>query len=410
MKRKLFKQIRAEWHSNIWLLLELLIASVATWYIADFFYVNITINNQPKPHEIDHCYLLTFNDVTDKSVAFIPDRSENEIENDVFELLNRLDKLPFVEAVSLSHVSIPYDWQCVSGSVCHDTIQDLSYIKMATPGFFKVFDIHGQNGETPDQLDEKLENGEIILSGNPFRKGRLDPDTLVGKNLCLWSDTTISYRVAAQIFPFKPSDFNEGRSSVILKLPLENYAWASEYCIRVNPDKDKDIERQLMQMSESLFHVGNKLLVNVTSFGTIRDRNQQADVNKIRDMSLVLGFLLFNIFLGLFGTFWYRTGQRTSEIAIRLSMGAKRSDIFRRLVSEGLMLLVIVTPIAIAIDCLLAYNELNTYFSEGYLTVRRMAISCGITFAAIALMIVAGVWIPASRAQRIAPAIALKDE
>ena len=35
-----------------------------------------------------------------------------------------------------------------------------------------------------------------------------------------------------------------------------------------------------------------------------------------------MGFLLLNIFLGLLGTFWFRTQQRRSEIALHKAHGA----------------------------------------------------------------------------------------
>ena len=75
MSRKLFKQIRNEWKSNIWLALELLVVSVVLWYILDNFYVNYKILSMPLGFDVEHCYKLTFDDVTDKSPDYIPDQS-----------------------------------------------------------------------------------------------------------------------------------------------------------------------------------------------------------------------------------------------------------------------------------------------------------------------------------------------
>ena len=43
MEKKLFTQIRNEWHSNLWLALELLVVSVVMWYIIDLLYSRIRI-------------------------------------------------------------------------------------------------------------------------------------------------------------------------------------------------------------------------------------------------------------------------------------------------------------------------------------------------------------------------------
>ena len=173
---------------------------------------------------------------------------------------------------------------------------------------------------------------------------------------------------------------------------------------------DKNVEESLMNQAETMFHVGNKLLVNVQSFKDIRRIVQQNNWNSVWQMAVGMGFLLLNIFLGLFGTFWFRTQQRVNEIAIRKAMGATNWEICRRLLSEGLLLLLVITPFAFGIDCLLAYFEMNQYYDGGYFGWDRVAICAAGAAALVALMIIAGVWFPASRAEKVDPAIALKDE
>ena len=70
----------------------------------------------------------------------------------------------------------------------------------------------------------------------------------------------------------------------------------------------------------------------------------------------------------------------------------------------------IVTPLAFGIDCLLAYMEYNTYLMGSYFSVPRVLLCAAVTFGLITLMIIAGVFFPARRAQKIDPAIVLKDE
>lgn len=54
MNQKLFKQIRNEWRSNLWLCLELLIVSVVLWYIVDYFYVSKTLYSRPLGFDVEH--------------------------------------------------------------------------------------------------------------------------------------------------------------------------------------------------------------------------------------------------------------------------------------------------------------------------------------------------------------------
>ena len=121
-------------------------------------------------------------------------------------------------------------------------------------------------------------------------------------------------------------------------------------------------------------------------------------------------FLLVNIFLGLLGTFWFRTQQRKSEIALHKAHGATNQMVFTRLLSEGWLLLLIITPIALAIDFNLAYTELNAWRNGTTLEWDRLLACAGISFLLIALMIAIGIGIPARKAMKINPAEALHDE
>lgn len=123
-----------------------------------------------------------------------------------------------------------------------------------------------------------------------------------------------------------------------------------------------------------------------------------------------MGFLLLNIFLGLLGTFWFRTQQRRSEIALHKVHGATNTAVFFRLLGEGILLLVTVTPIAFIIDYNLANLELNSWRNGTTLEFDRLLLCAAISFLLIAVMIIIGISVPARKAMKIQPAEALHDE
>ena len=43
MNKKLFTQIKNEWHSNLWIATELLLVSVVMWYVVDYIYVQYKV-------------------------------------------------------------------------------------------------------------------------------------------------------------------------------------------------------------------------------------------------------------------------------------------------------------------------------------------------------------------------------
>lgn len=180
--------------------------------------------------------------------------------------------------------------------------------------------------------------------------------------------------------------------------------------VRVRENMDKDFIDNLMKDADSHFRIGNLYIASVQSFDNIRAVHQRSDVQNMKTYFTGAAFLALNIFLGLLGTFWFRTQQRTSEIAIRKANGARRGDIFRRVIGEGELLLLLVTPFAALIDYGLVHFEINAYYHFTFFEPVRFFACLLISWGFMALMIFLGIVIPANRAMKIAPAVALKDE
>ncbi|MDE6395141.1 MAG: ABC transporter permease, partial [Duncaniella sp.] len=138
-----------------------------------------------------------------------------------------------------------------------------------------------------------------------------------------------------------------------------------------------------------------------------------SDNIRIRNGMTCVVFLLIVIFLGFLGTFWFRTQQRTEEMAVRIVNGATRRDIFRRFIGEGIILLTIATLIALPVEILIVYYDLVSEFimTYNYVTFRSIEIyqSFALVVAVLALLIVGGIWFPARKAMNVDPAYALKD-
>ena len=55
-------------------------------------------------------------------------------------------------------------------------------------------------------------------------------------------------------------------------------------------------------------------------------------------LSIIAGFLIINVALGLFGVLWYNINKRRGEIGLRMAVGATRDSVSRQLVYEALIL------------------------------------------------------------------------
>ena len=417
MNKKLFTQIRNEWRSNLWLALELLVVSVVMWYIIDLLYCRLATYMEPRGFDTEHCYLITMGVLTDKSPDYTPYSDTYKQSDEVRELVERLRRRPEVEAVSLSQNSYPYNGSNSSAEVDYDTLHAPRWTirRIVTPDFVRVFRYQGTRGETPEQLAALLEKGEFLASDNLYRKYDVPMTSLVGQEFTLFDDSTWIVRLGAALQNVRYDDFSQARSSYSMVYNMNQWGdeWISadlELCVRVRADRDRNFMENLKADSEKQFRIGNLYISDIKSFKDIRHSFQQGETSEMRNLVVGMGFLLLNIFLGLLGTFWFRTQQRRGEIALHKAMGATDGAVFGRLMSEGMFLLLIVTVPAVIIDVLLAHFELNSWRNGTTLEWPRLAFCVAATFVLIAAMIGIGIGLPARRAMRVQPAEALHDE
>jgi putative ABC transport system permease protein len=110
--------------------------------------------------------------------------------------------------------------------------------------------------------------------------------------------------------------------------------------------------------------------------------------------------------LGIYGLVAYFTGQRTREIGVRLALGAQRKDIIQLVLGQGLGIVAIGIVLGI-LAALAATRPLASFlFGVSPTDVLTMA---GVA-SSLAIVGLLACWIPARRATRVDPMVALRYE
>lgn len=416
-------QIRNEWRSSLFLFTELLLVFVVLWYIVDWTLVTLRVYHAPLGFDTEHCYNITVGRLTPKSAAYQSGLTVEDDMRHLTEIAERLRHRPGVEAVALSQNCFPYNDGSNGVNLGVDTVAEKTHLLWVEPDFFRVFRYGAEEDEQLERMASAIREGRMVVSSNLFARHpqlHLDSEAaLLDCELALLNfGSDVRRRVGAVGMPTRWSHFYTtsewGGSYAALHLDLERLVQYGNpqyitLSLRLRPDEDMDFKEKLTEDADRLYRVGNLYLLDVTSFEDLREICEREDMNEAKTWLCVLGFLLMNIFLGVIGTFRFRTQQRRKEVALRMAMGSSRRAIFSRLMGEGILLLTLAALPGIVVAFNIGMAELIDTEKLAF-TTGRLVTALAATWVLMVLMIVAGIWYPARKAMQVQPAEALHDE
>lgn len=410
MKRNLFRQIINEWRSNIWLTVEFAVVILAIWFILITMYLYSGGLFEPRGFNPDRVYSLSMRKVDDNS----PRHNEGYTEEDMFydfkQIVKRLRENPNVEAVAIHSSALPYNYNFhgaqISIAGMPDSIYYTGNMKTGSPDIVNVLEIKSLTGKTSDDLIAALKRGEILISNNPAFEGwGLDVKKIIGKKVYMGGDTTIAYKVGDVIQHLRRTDYEATSYYGTILLPIdEEKPVVGNVMIKVKPGREKAFLNDY-ENDAALHRQREVYLTDLQNLNEIRETLQMPIVTQFRLYVIIVVFLLATILLGLLGSFRFRIQQRISEIAIRKVFGATRGDIFRRILSEGFILLLV----GVVISSGLIY-PLADKIGDGDIKWYESLIFEAIAVALVAIDVVVSLWYPSYKAMKLEPAIAIKEE
>jgi putative ABC transport system permease protein len=421
MIKHILKQIWTQRLANSWLWIELLLVSVVLWFIVDYFYATAGVYFKPLGYNIDHTYQVFLDELSDSdTTAHKVNNSGKTTGEDLLTAIKRIRAYQGVEAVSFSHVSLPYP----NGNSCdmytYDTVCIPMNIRKVSSDFFRVLHVTSPEGQTDPLTAAIQQENTVVITQDANLKFRPDGKSMIGLNLKKPNDKdSTPIKVGAVSNSFKMYEFRGGFPGVFYNYSEAEVAQQNnpgfvsrmEICIRVKPEADKDFVTHFKKDMAEQLKIGKIFLLDVKSFEDIRKDfyNYVGSFNEVKTHLAVALFLLINIFLGIIGTFWFRTSYRKSEMGLRLAIGSTRKSLRSLLISEGLILLALAIIPSMVICFNIGHAELVDVKQMAF-TPTRFIVSTIVSTLLMAGIIVLGIWYPSQQTMKIQPAEVLHEQ
>jgi putative ABC transport system permease protein len=324
------------------------------------------------------------------------------------DLLERLRAVPGVEAASLAS-DLPFGGASAvfysaegDATVAAETMPR-AYIHRVTPEFFATLRIRLEAGRTFLPAEEKPDSPAVIVSHNVTRRFWPNQDP-IGKRIKLgapgsqnpWMTIVgVVDEVKYRGLPENPTGDPD------LYLPYIDRATQGVVVrTRVEPSS-------LASAVRAAIRDGNASIVTFNASTLADVVAQQSSASRFTSWLLTVfaATALVLSVVGLYGIMSYLVAQRTREFGIRLALGASRAEIVRRVLRDGTWRVAIGAAIGLAATTGLARLLAGLVYGVG-----TFDISSLLAVATLVVVAIAACGIPAVRATRVDPAIALRSE
>ena len=419
MIRHIFKIIWNERKSNALILLEFIMVFCVLWFCVDYLHSIAKRYFEPRGFDIEHTYRLNIgyredDTLTEEELELSDDYNEN-----IEAFVERVKRHPSIEAAGLSRYGIPYTFSYMGTSYAIDTVvSGYARMKYVSDEYFDVFKIKMTRGR-PFDWDDPAEIDHIVIT--PDHKGEFVgyPAEKIDR---FYSFTATQEFLAPDLTAvgvtekIKMDDFEPYENTAFISMKKLD-VYYPEISVRVSPEADKDFISNFTHDMRDQLKFRNIYLQSITPFSDIRKQKNQENYNTLNGVFAITGFLVVNIFLGVLGTFWFRTQSRRGTIGLHMALGASRRKVKWLLIGETLILL----GIAAAAGTVICLNigQTDLLQSIGVPAIDRAEYGIGggqdvinfvLTFVFLASISVLAVWYPARQASATQPAQVLHEE
>jgi predicted permease len=324
----------------------------------------------------------------------------------------QLARVPGVTAIGLSS-SVTMDGEDNTNYAAIEEFPDppgtmakLRRFKSVGPGYFETMGNRLVAGRSITWNDIFEQRPVVIISEPLAREYWGEPAKAIGKRLRGWSPK-FPWREIIGVSGNERDDGLTQPPTQIVYWPMlnENYRWRTmAYVVRSTRVGAPGFVRELEQ---AVWSVNPNLpLANVQTLEEIQTSSMTQTSFALVMLGIAASVALLIGMVGIYGAVAYSAAQRTREIGVRMALGAQVRDVRQLFLRHGLWL----TAIGIAAGIVIAFG-LTRVMSAFLFGVSPLdPITYVAVSAVLATMTLLATYLPARRASRVDPVVALRAE
>jgi predicted permease len=321
------------------------------------------------------------------------------------EAVAAVEALPGVQSAGVAHV-MPLDFGGSRTTIgiagytpAPDEDMELNFVRVS-PGYFRTLGLSAREGRTFDERDRDGQPERIIVNETMAR--RFWPDgKATGRFVRFDSRAPFNVEVIG-VVPDAHYRMVRELSTPTFYVPLAQWPSAAGVLhVRVTEPSSRlaELRRVVAAVNPA---------VPVIRAHTLPDQVERNIADERLAMTIGLTLALVALLLataGLYATMAFNVGRRTREIGVRLALGARTTEVRSLVLREGLALALAGVACGLAFSIWVGRALRHQLYGVGALDVLSL-IGAAVVLAAAALL---ASWLPARRAARVDPVIALRD-
>jgi putative ABC transport system permease protein len=324
------------------------------------------------------------------------------------QLLSRIGALPgVVKAGGVDLVPFSSGYNSVTFQIVGQTPftkgeEPFSELRVATPGYFDAVGTSLRSGRLINDRDD-AKAAPVILINETFARRFLPRLQPIGQRIDLGGGEKGIREIVGVVADVKNDDLDEQPDPTLYLAHSQNAARTMSLVIRATQDPTllASAVRSEVHALDPNLPVSNVKAVNQMIYERVSPKRLMTYILAVFALcALVLASV------GIYGVMSYAVTQRTQEIGIRMALGARAIDVLKLVVGNGMSLALIGVAIGMAGSFALTRLLGNLLF--------HVTPTDSLTFAAVstALVVVAllACYIPARRATKVDPLVALRYE